>query len=207
MHVLPAPDALDRALPEGHVCLLCGDDTPLTLVLTQALTSRGWRVVLWSPPESPEQIPLALASVAENHGPIAAYIHINPPDTGDCFSARDEALLKHTFLMAKYLKVSLFEAAQHGAAVFVAVTRMDGALGLTGNGSVVAGGLFGLVKTLALEWRAAGTQGVFCRAVDIAPTLDVDRAVATLLAELDDPNRRIVEVGWSETGRVTLSPD
>lgn len=205
--MLPAPDALDWALPEGHVCLLCDDGTSLAATLAHALTAHGWRVALWAPTDSAEQIPALLAAVTAAHGPIAAYIHLNPPDAGECFSARDEALLKHAFLMAKHLKAPLFEAAGRGDAAFMTITRMDGVLGLTGSGSAVAGGLFGLTKTLALEWREAGAHGVFCRAVDLAPTLDVDRAVALLLAELHDPNRQLVEVGWSESGRVTLSPE
>jgi len=205
--VLPAPDVLDWTLPEGRVCLICDDGTSLASALAHALTARGWRVALWSPVESEEQISASLAAVTGKHGPIAAYIHLTPPDAGERFSARDEALLRHAFLMAKHLKASLVESAQAGAAVFMAVTRMDGALGLTGNGSAVSGGVFGLTKTLALEWRGTGAAGVFCRAVDLAPALDVERAVALLLAELDDSNRQLVEVGWRESGRVTLSAE
>jgi len=195
LRALPAPDFMDVVWPEGHVCLINDDGTSLPGLLSQALTARGWRVALWSP--ASDAVPLS--SIIETHGPVTAFIHLNPPGDGALFSATDEALLKRVFLLAGHLKATLTESAQREWAAFMTVTRLDGALGMTGCGSPVAGGLFGLTKTLALEW-----PDVYCRAVDLAPTLPVDRAVALILAELHDPNRRLVEVGWSETGRVTL---
>ena len=84
---------------------------------------------------------------------------------------------------------------------FVAVTHMDGEFGLTASGGFgpVNGSLFGLVKTLNLEW-----DKVFCRAIDISPDVDAETAVDAILAELHDPNRLISEVGYSRKGRFTL---
>jgi hypothetical protein len=58
--------------------------------------------------------------------------------------------------------------------------------------------LFGLVKSLAREWDA-----VYCRGIDLAPDLDVKKAVEAILAEIDDPNRLVSEVGYGPRGRVT----
>ncbi len=201
---LPAPDSLELALPQGRICLVAGDSIPLTSALTEALTARSWRVALWQSVPNEVQMQQQLADITETHGPVAAFIHLNPPNTDGYFSARDEALLKQTFLMAKHLKVPLTEAAQQGYAAFMTVARLDGALALTGGGSSIAGGLFGLTKTLALEWHTAQPRGVFCRAVDIAPDFEINQTVQAILAELHDPNRRLVEVGWSKRGRVTL---
>ncbi len=195
MRGLPAPDFLEVAPPEGHICLIGDDGTPLVAAVAEALTARGWRVVAWSPASDPAQI----ASILETHGPVAVFIHLNPPGDGALFSAADEARLKQIFLLAGRLKTTLTESAQRGWAAWLTVTRLDGALGLTGGGGPVAGGYFGLTKTLALEW-----PDVHCRAVDLAPELSVERAVACILAELHDPNRRLVEVGWSAAGRVTI---
>lgn len=195
MRGLPAPDFLEVAPPEGHICLIGDDGTPLVAAVAETLTARGWRVVAWSPASDPAQI----ASILETHGPVAVFIHLNPPGDGALFSAADEARLKQVFLLAGRLKMTLTESAQRGWAAWLTVTRLDGALGLTGGGSPVAGGFFGLTKTLALEW-----PDVHCRAVDLAPELSVERAVACILAELHDPNRRLVEVGWSAAGRVTI---
>ena len=56
-----------------------------------------------------------------------------------------------------------------------------------------------MTKTLHLEWET-----VFCRAVDLAPDLDAELAAQYILAELYDPNRLIVETGYSLQGRTTL---
>jgi hypothetical protein len=81
------------------------------------------------------------------------------------------------------------------------VTRLDGALGLGGGSDlgVVGAGLSGLTKTLRLEW-----PGVACRALDIAPQIDVEDAVDAIVSELRDPDRSIVEVGYGDEGRLTL---
>jgi hypothetical protein len=66
--------------------------------------------------------------------------------------------------------------------------------------SPISGGLFGLVKTLNLEW-----ESVFCRAIDLSPALGAARSVECILTELNDPNRLISEVGYTLTERSTLA--
>ena len=44
----------------------------------------------------------------------------------------------------------------------------------------------------------------YLAAVDVCPTMDVDETVCAIIAELHDPNRLLVEVGYGEQGRVTL---
>jgi len=88
-----------------------------------------------------------------------------------------------------------------GFTAFVTTARLDGMLG-AGDGpntGVIAGGLFGLAKTLNLEWPS-----VFCRGVDLAVGLSDTAAADALMAELHDPNRLIVEVGVGPQGRHTL---
>ncbi len=195
LRALPAPDFLEVALPEGCVCVISDDGTPLGGALAVALTARGWHVALCPPAVDATRLP----EILEIPGSPAVFIYLTSPGEDALFAAEDEARLKQAFLWAGHLKSPLTEAAQHGWAAWLTVTRLDGALGLHGGGSPVAGGLFGLTKTLALEWPE-----VFCRAVDLAPELPLDRAASLILAELHDPNRRLIEVGWSEAGRVTL---
>ena len=220
---MPAPDTLEFSLPEGHICLIVEDGTPTGLHLAQALAARHWPVAVLRLPGSPTSQPAALphlvsivtladwseaqlearlAALSAERGPIGAVIHLHPAGTGEPFCAREKASLKHLFLLAKHLKRPLNAAAQRGHAGFLAVTRLDGQLGLgqAGMFGVIGGGVFGLTKTLALEWPA-----VFCRAVDLSPTFTPEQAVKTILAELFDPNRLIVEAGWSAQGRVTLN--
>ena len=79
---------------------------------------------------------------------------------------------------------------------------MDGQLGLGGTTdfSPLSGGLFGLTKTLNLEW-----ESVFCRAVDLHPGIPPEQAARHILAELHDPDLRVVEVGYTPEGRFTLA--
>jgi hypothetical protein len=145
---------------------------------------------------SEEHLQQQLAAI----GPVGAFIHLNPSLT-DAEGAK--AVVKHVFFLAKHLQGSLNAAASTGRSCFMTVTRLDGEFGLGGGEfEAISGGLFGLVKTLNLEWPQ-----VFCRAVDLAPDLDPGQAVQHILAELHDPNRLIVEVGYGAQGRTTLTSE
>jgi acyl carrier protein len=230
--ILPAPDTLDFILPDGHVCLISDDGTPVTPALAQALMDKGWPVVVLRFPVEivPGRQPLpegamnvdvaelsetalqaGLAQVASQYGPVAIFIHltqagqsaeqISRDTNGLGFMEADKSLVKMVFLAAKHLKPALNEAAEKGRAAFMTVTRLDGEFGLSelADFTPINGGLFGLVKTLNLEWDA-----VFCRAVDLSPDLDTERVVACILAELEDPNRLVTEVGYTQNERSTL---
>ncbi len=230
--ILPAPDALSFDLPEGHVCLISDDGTPVTPALAHALLEKNWPVVVLRFPEAvvPGRLPLpqgaasvelaeisepalqaSLAQVAGQYGPVAAFIHLTRAGQriatlsgeGSALGAEEgeKSLLKMAFLAAKHLKPVLNEAAEKGRAAFMTVTRLDGEFGLgeQADFTPVNGGLFGLVKTLNLEWDA-----VFCRAVDLSPVLETDRVVSCILAELQDPNLLVTEVGYTQNERSTL---
>jgi NAD(P)-dependent dehydrogenase (short-subunit alcohol dehydrogenase family)/acyl carrier protein len=227
---LPAPDFLKFQLPAGHCCLITDDGSGASAELAAILSQRGWSVVLMSfpssivaastPPELPPEVVRValpstseghlreqLAAIAETHGPVGAFVHVHPhTDEHErlaYFDDRERALVKAVFLMAKHLQPALTEAVaqEDERAVFLTVTRMDGALGLSepSETDVMAGGLAGLTKALRLEWPS-----VFCRAVDVAPALAPERAAQAIFAELHDPNRRIVEVGVRPASRSTI---
>lgn len=203
------------------------DGTDATAALVRALAGRDWKVVVLDFPRemvakpsslpsgvsrvilkdmSEEELQRKLAEVSQLHGPIAAFIHIHPPSTAELnggihYPERDRAIVRQVFLAAKHLKEPLNQAARLGRGIFMTVVRMDGEFGLGESilFSPVSGGLFGLVKTLNLEW-----EPVFCRALDISPLLDAGQLAEDVLAELHDPNRLITEVGYSIQGRATL---
>jgi hypothetical protein len=147
-----------------------------------------------------DEIEQAVREVMRRHGPIGTFIHLHPraEPPGFLDEAQDE-LLRAVFLVATHLRASLAQSATLGRGSFVVVTRLDGALG-TGRGQFdpAGGGLYGLAKTVRHEWPA-----VFCRAIDLAPSLDLDAAVAAVLAELADPDERILEVAYGPGGRQT----
>jgi hypothetical protein len=227
LKALPEPDFLDFTMSEKSVTVVTDDGTDATPALVRALTARDWKVVVLGFPGevvakasslpsgvsraalkdmSEEELEQKLAEIANSYGPIAAFIHVHPPSKAELnggihFPESDRAIVRQVFLAAKHLKGALNQAARQGRSIFMTVARMDGEFGLgeTIMFSPVSGGLFGLVKTLNLEW-----EPVFCRALDISPLVDAGRLAEIVVAELHDPNRLITEVGYSMNGRATL---
>jgi NAD(P)-dependent dehydrogenase (short-subunit alcohol dehydrogenase family) len=146
--------------------------------------------------------------ITSRYGPIGAFIHMHPhcassAETTVMFDPYSESVLRQLFFTAKYLQPLITASVQPPVpgtrACFMTVTQLDGGFGLYGERDidVIAGGLSGLTKTLALEW-----PNVYCRAVDVSPEVNKE-AVEYILAELNDPNRRTIEVGWHKMGRMT----
>ena len=140
-------------------------------------------------------------------GPVAVFIYLQPAcrecrGEGLHFSEYGRQVLQAVFLIAKHLKETLNNAAHLGRAAFLTVVRLDGEFGLGNRNDYdpVSGGLFGLVKSLNLEW-----ESVFCRAVDLDPEIEPGQAALDLMAELQDPNRLVVETGYGPSGRTTLA--
>lgn len=224
---LPSPDWLEIALPQGHICLLTDDGTEMTASLSSSLRAQGWPVVVLSFPQSvvttqaslPIDIPRVvlpelseaalqrhLDMIAAQHGPVAAFIHLNPAIGGTAgqveFLEAEAALVKQVFLMAKHLKSTLAQPTGQDYRCFFTVARLDGAFGLSQqmNFGAIGAGLFGLVKSLNYEWPT-----VFCRALDLSPELTVQIATQNIMAELHDPNRVLAEVSYGVQGRATLT--
>ena len=150
-----------------------------------------------------------LDEIAATFGPVGAVIHLNPRQNSGIGASieretpggQEKIIVKHIFLLAKHLKETLNSAAEKGRSIFMSVTRLDGEFGLGRDADFdpISGGLFGLVKTLNLEW-----EPVFCRAVDLDPAYNAQESTKRIIAELYDPNRLISEVGYSQRGRLTL---
>jgi len=162
-------------------------------------------------PESSEEsaISAALFALRDAYGPVGAFIYlhgqpIGEPEVDDAPHTGVVDAVRRPFILAKYLWSDLAAAAGAGWAGFFTATRMDGALGTSGQlpggaRGLAAGGLAGLTKTLRLEWPT-----VTCRAVDLAPELEPDQVAELLFGEICDPNRLVAEVGWGDRGRMTL---
>ncbi|MBT8356258.1 MAG: SDR family oxidoreductase, partial [Deltaproteobacteria bacterium] len=110
--------------------------------------------------------------------------------------------LKDAFLLAKHLSPDIIDSAENGGAIFVTITRLDGAFGFKGRGmfNPLQGGLIGLAKTAAVEW-----EGVSCHAIDIEPEWKENRTIAKMfVTELLHPDpSNPVEIGLSRN----LSPE
>ena len=214
---LSAPDLLVESLPKGRSCIITDDGSPITRQLADALIEQGWPVAVLSHahavsaklPKAALHLKLkngeestlaeAIATVTSKIGMPARFIHLDPP-SGD--TALERSSLRATFLLAKCLRNALCTETEHARCSFMTVARLDGQLGFGGEAiPAIPGGLFGLTKTINLEW-----PGVFCRALDVQADIAPEVAVEHILAELNDPNRGITEVGISSQGRCTLVP-
>ncbi|MGK5094213.1 SDR family NAD(P)-dependent oxidoreductase [Deltaproteobacteria bacterium TL4] len=223
---IPAPDELQVTWPEGSVCLITDDGTSTTTELAKAIYEKTRKVVVLSYPQAvvPKQLKLlkeiprvvledlseehlreTLKTLIAAHGEIGTLIHLQPTAKSSykgklLFDEKSSQVLQHVFLMAKHLQPSLTKTSPEGRRMFMTVAQLDGALGY-GNGeySVVDGGLFGLTKTINLEWHS-----VFCRALDLSSELSTKKMVSCILAEMTDVDTRLVEVGYGLQGRSTL---
>ena len=225
---IPAPDRLILDRIENAVCFVTNDGTPLSGLLAQELISRGWQVVVLQWPQdvagrsnnmpdtvrlvnlagfAEDQVQAGLQQAAKEFGPVSTVICLEPAwpagnQTEAVTASVQEQYLQGVFWLAKYLKPDLTGKNPGGRSAFLTVVHLDGVLGTSGEGrwSAVSGGLFGLVKTLNLEWET-----VFCRALDLHPDLPTEQAAACVLTELEDPDRLLVEVGYGLQQRVTLT--
>jgi acyl transferase domain-containing protein/acyl carrier protein len=214
---LPIPDSLEFSLSDNHIALITDDGSDITNKLATSLTAKGWKTVVLSFPGiestvnedinkvvltdwNEETLEQNLKQIADNYGTVAAFIHLQPATPLNV----DKSILLHVFLIAKYLKEPLKKASKFGRSCFINVAHLDGEFGLgeTHKFSAIAGGLFGLSKTINQEW-----ENVFCRSLDLNPDLDPETSVKHILAEIYDPNLLIQEVGYSSKGRVNLIAD
>lgn len=146
-----------------------------------------------------------LKAIEQLFGAIGGFIHTHPKaetatQINELFPETDREIVQSIFLMAKHLKHTLNNAAKaDGKAYFVCATQVDGELGTSGRKavSVLGSGLAGLVKSLNREWA-----DISCKFIDMSPDLALDRASEAILEEMGDA---VVEVGRSDTQRMTLS--
>ncbi|HIO11614.1 MAG TPA: SDR family NAD(P)-dependent oxidoreductase [Deltaproteobacteria bacterium] len=233
---LASPGFLHTELPENPLCLITDDGTALVPVLAEALRGNGWTPAILSfsgisafvnkkrkpfakgtafielTSSTETELQSSLKSFSEKHGNIGGFIHLHPVSKTSSESNLEDGtnvFLKQAFLSAKNICSSLQEAAESGKrrSHFLAVTRLDGELGMgTGGFNALSSGLSGLTKTAGVEW-----PDVFCRFVDLQPELKDETAANCILQELHDPDLRIKEVGYvgagkSGTRRMTVQP-
>ena len=204
---IPYPDTLSLETPNNRPVVVVDDGTNTTKELMSKLGDRGV-CLTFDARRSPgrrcvrlngndeKALTEALASVEKQYGVIGGVV---------CQES-DRTITGFPILIAKHVKESLHKEIAGGRCFFLGVARMDGQLGLTGNtvtpsadladsvlGTAERGAIFGLVKTLGLEW-----PHVFCRAVDVA--VGCTDGAFRLMSEINDSDRCLREVGYDETG-------
>ena len=223
-------------LPENPLCLITDDGTALTPALTAALSKQGWTpavlrfsgisdfskkkrkslpnqtAVIELSSSDETELQSSLKNLEEKHGSIGGFINLHPVSSDSSSLKLEEganAFLRHAFITVKNIVSSLKNASKSGSrrSLFLAVSRMDGQLGMgSGEFGAVGSGHSGLVKTASIEWPE-----VFCRFIDLHPELPADEAANCILQELHDPNSNIKEVGYfpaekAAVKRMTVSP-
>jgi hypothetical protein len=145
----------------------------------------------------------AVQSITARHGTPAGVVYQHDDEEDDA------GQLCWALMLAKHLKSSLQQPVARGTgrSFFIALLRMDGRLGLDFSkcGSSVSsrsplgfaerGAMFGLIKTLHLEW-----PHVFCRGIDVAAEVNDYQAAQHVIRELACPNLTLREVGYDASG-------
>jgi NAD(P)-dependent dehydrogenase (short-subunit alcohol dehydrogenase family) len=216
---LPGPDILHVDCRQDRVCLVGDDGTPVCSKLVTALVQKGFKTVVLRPSrlgkKTASGLPKTVRVVAlknEDEAHLKETIDGLSKSFGGFSGAivlaganrsGAKAELLFSFLLAKHLKQALCADPKNFRPFFLVATRLDGALGFgRADFDPAQAGLFGLVKTLNLEWGR-----VFCRAIDLGTEKDAGLSAGRIMAELCDPDRRIVETGYGPEGRVTLEPE
>jgi len=136
----------------------------------------------------------------EENQPLAGFIYLGSKQkhgmkTDELFEKKQFSILKMIFLCAKYF----VGAPRHDHSFFISSLRLDGGLGLLSSENIVQAGLFGLHKSLAIEWEDL----ILSKAIDLADQLTPDVASDYLLEEILTTNYTHAEVGRNlEGGRV-----
>jgi acyl transferase domain-containing protein/NAD(P)-dependent dehydrogenase (short-subunit alcohol dehydrogenase family)/acyl carrier protein len=207
----PLTDALDD-WPVGSVLLLVSDGGPVALALASFLTARGVTTEIILDPTVPSDdgargrrlaawdkaaLANALQEITAQVGRIRGVICLwEKPAT----SQIERAGLRQAVLLAGLLKSQVRLPERETASGLLFAVRLDGALGLSGAGTSLRGGIAGLAKTLKLEW-----PDVPVRWVDMGVSGATEAVEAGRLArEFFDRENAPVEVAYGLDGRLTV---
>ena len=208
---IPNPDSLKLKHPKNRPVVVVDDGTDVTSELCTLLGDRAVCLTFDSRRRPcPNTIQLqgsdekalttGLTEIERKYGNVGGFVSLESSKTPAGFS----------LMAAKHTKESLHKKIKDGRCFFVGVARMDGRLGLSGAsctpsadladeilGTAERGAIFGLVKTLGLEWPS-----VYCRAVDVAENVRSTAKIAQWLHnEIHDSDRCLREVGYDTNGQ------
>jgi len=157
------------------------DASPLSEGVAQALESKGYASKVVSP---------FTTRIPEHLGGLV----IPAPVMG-----ADSNFIRDAFALLQRCAPALHAAATEGDAVFFTLSRLDGAFGFDPESLLhdpISGGLAGLSKTAAHEWK-----DITCRALDIDPLLPEQEQINAVVQELEHAGPQ--EIGISRCGIFT----
>ena len=193
----PLPRVEFETIPTGKHIYIFGEWADLGTVLVDTFAAHG----IPATHMPVEKIP-GILNGSHDISNAAGLVILPPPQAGGD-DRESDTHLKNAFQLARCFATPLTQSARSGFALFVTLTRLDGAFGFR-DGSLedpVSGGLAGLVKTAAIEW-----SGVTCKALDLDPawTDGAEIARKILVEMLGLPADTPVEVGLDGANRYTL---
>jgi NAD(P)-dependent dehydrogenase (short-subunit alcohol dehydrogenase family) len=175
------------AIPKGRKVFVTDDRAGLSQAITAELGNLGASTVLVS---------VDILKYKKDLPHAAGLVIVQKPAP-----TTPEADLRNAFELTQALGADLVDSARLGGAFFTTVTRLDGAFGLNGRQihNPMQGALAGLAKTAAIEWPE-----VRCRALDISPDWNDNRAVARAVVK-ELMARGPIEIGLRPEGRQALT--
>ena len=207
------------------------DDGHNAGVLAEKLSKQALKVAVVRLPKGAAQSPLnsdiasfqadsldeaginaVIAKIEQQLGVISGFIHLQPQadnnSVNDAINLSSESFthVSQAFLWAKLLQPKLNVTSDKRRS-FISVSRIDGGFGYLDtkqlqDAELNQAALAGLTKTLSHEWPT-----VFCRALDVAPSLDATHLADAIANELFDSVTNLPEVGVAldAKGNVTRS--
>ncbi|MBW1644694.1 MAG: hypothetical protein JRJ76_17910 [Deltaproteobacteria bacterium] len=167
------------SIPSGRKIFITDDKTGLSQAIVDEFELLGINTVLISSDilKYKEKLPKAAGLIIVGNPEAGPETE---PKTGPEAIPKakiDNQDLKDAFLLANHVALDLLDSAEKGGAIFATITRLDGAFGFKGRGIVnpMQGGLIGLAKTAAIEWK-----GVCCRAIDVEPGWEENLGLAKM---------------------------
>lgn len=135
----------------------------------------------------------------EQKSSLVGFLNVDSTGVTDSANRMDYEQLKMIFLMAKYFYLqNNTVVSDKERKFFFNVVRMDGMLGTKGEGTnLMSGGLFGLGKSLADEWK----EHTYVKVMDISAGCNTEQCVEHILDELQSGNPAYAEIGIAENGR------
>jgi len=185
------PEKRTDAWMDSGVVIVVKDDAGVAELVSEKLGQMGYAARLVEMPEADELVVEKMFTdvLDEAQQPLAGFIYIAPNTpvnlrADSVFSPTEISAVTSIFLCAKYF-TRMFTSGE-GNGFFVSAVRMDGKLGLSAAGSPVQGGLFGLHKSLNVEWHnlPLNLKTIVSKAIDIAHDVDPEQGAQWVVEEI-----------------------
>ena len=209
-----APIHIQTKIADSGLVIINADGEGVTEQVAKRLLKQGYQVVIMTMQKivlkETNDLPiyplptLDEADIVKFFGKITAdyprlsfagFIHIGSTRkaTTNLFHEDETAVLKTVFLSAK----NFFLSNRRENSFFISAVRMDGNLGLQTGENLMQGGLFGLHKSLSIEWE----DEIWTKAVDLAAELSSKQAADYLIEEIFETCYSQLEVGRGQEAK------